>query len=159
MIGITIGFCYYKWYNSPKQIINRALANDDYVAAVNAYKDSGMSYNARLDASIITRLEYIKSKYTSGEIDYKTALTDIDKLREMAQDTALDKVNDAESFISTMKLSEDTYYEAISVYENKDYKKTILLMSEIPEADVIHYAEAQQDYFKSESKLQGRSAF
>lgn len=144
VIGITIGFCYYKWYNSPKQIINRALANDDYVAAVNAYKDSGMSYNARLDASIITRLEYIKSKYTSGEIDYKTALTDIDKLREMAQDTALDKVNDAESFISTMKLSEDTYYEAISVYENKDYKKTILLMSEIPEADIIHYAEAQQ---------------
>ena len=71
-------------------------------------------------------------------------MTDIDKLREMAQDTALDKVNDAESFISTMKLSEDTYYEAISVYENKDYKKTILLMSEIPEADIIHYAEAQQ---------------
>ncbi len=135
-IALTVMF-----FSSAAYGVYRDMNADEFENALTEYrsevKDSFIQ-EMLLDVLLKDRVSEVATEYENGDIDYDTAIAELNALDDMGFDGAKEKIDE----ITVSNDSANALAKADEYYENGDYENAISEYSKVPESNE-NYAEAQ----------------
>ena len=135
-IALTVMF-----FTSAAYGVYRDMNSEDFDDALTAYHsdvEDSFVQEMLLDMLLKDRVSEVATAYENGDIDYDTAIAELNALNEMGFDGAKEKIDE----ITVSNDSVNALAKADEYYENGDYENAISEYSKVPETNE-NYEEAQ----------------
>lgn len=138
-LAITLAILF---FSSAAYRVYGNMKSDDFEDALTEYRyevKDNFIQEILLNRLLKNRVSEVEIEYKNGDIDYDTAIAELNALDEMGFDGAKKKIDE----ITVSNDSVNALAKADEYYENGDYAHAALEYSKIPESDE-NYGEAQK---------------
>lgn len=140
---LIAGAVFALWYFSPEQSMLRALKADDLYEALAIYQNRmpGEEPDAIVDA-VEEKLNYARSCYLDGDMDFPAAMEDILNIEEMGIPSLVEAVAETKDLVTRVKDSRAAFAHGEEFFASGDYRDAMMMYAFVIVED-DNYASAQ----------------
>ena len=157
------GLITYKWYNSPKQRVVRALNNGDYDEASDILEeDPDVADSDVVVDKIKDRISEVRNGYKNKEKSYAKATNELNSIQNMKVSGVKKELDEAFEYLNRLNESRTSFETAESFLSENDYPNAIrqylLVIEEDPDYDkAMERMTEASDAFRSEQLEHARA--
>lgn len=137
---IIVGVLVYQWYMSAEQRAIRAINEGDYnlvMAILN--EDDTIFESEKLAERICANIADVKASYIDDEIDYNSAIRELDKIDQLTVSGIAATLREAKLFVETLNQSRINFATAETLYLSGDYIQAIDYYSLVVDEDTNYF--------------------